>query len=92
MIWLFSANKKKSSECIINQPTQLIVELNSSLWQKIDTIKGFLRSHVICKGFFSMITPFLFQFSKTLSKRQNGHAENRLQITCDLQRYFVTAK
>ena len=30
-IWLFSANKIKSSESISKQPTQLIVELNSSL-------------------------------------------------------------
>ena len=33
-IWLFSANKIKSSE---SEPTQLIVELNSSLWQKLGT-------------------------------------------------------
>jgi len=37
-IWLFSANKIKSSESISKQPTQLIVELNSSLWQKLGTI------------------------------------------------------
>jgi len=36
-VWLFSANKIKSSESISKQPTQLIVELNSSLQQKIDT-------------------------------------------------------
>ena len=30
-IWLFSANKMKSSESFSKQPTQLIVELNSSL-------------------------------------------------------------
>ena len=30
-IWLFSANKIKSSESFSKQPTQLIVELNSSL-------------------------------------------------------------
>jgi hypothetical protein len=30
-IWLFSENKKKSSESFIKQPTQLIIELNSSL-------------------------------------------------------------
>ena len=44
-IWLFSANKIKGSESqsesVCKQPTQLIVELNSSLWQKIDT-------HIIC--------------------------------------------
>ena len=37
-IWLFSANKIKSSESFSKQPTQLIVELNSSLRQIIDTI------------------------------------------------------
>jgi hypothetical protein len=30
-IWLFSANKIKSSESFSKQPIQLIVELNSSL-------------------------------------------------------------
>ena len=30
-IWLFSANKIKSSESVSKQPTQPIVELNSSL-------------------------------------------------------------
>ena len=30
-IWLYSANKIKSSESFSKQPTQLIVELNSSL-------------------------------------------------------------
>ena len=30
-VWLFSANKIKSSETFSKQPTQLIVELNSSL-------------------------------------------------------------
>ena len=34
-IWLFSANKIKSSKSVSKQPTQLIVELNSSLWQKL---------------------------------------------------------
>ena len=37
-IWLFSANKVKSSESFSEQPTQLIVELDSSLWQKLGTI------------------------------------------------------
>ena len=36
-IWLFSANKIKSSESFSKQPTQLIVELNSSLRQIIVT-------------------------------------------------------
>jgi hypothetical protein len=37
-IWLFSANKIKSSESFSKQPTQLIVELNSSLRQIIDSL------------------------------------------------------
>ena len=36
-IWLFSANKLKSSESFSKQPTQLIVELNTSLRQIIDS-------------------------------------------------------
>ena len=36
-IWLFSANKIKSSESVSKQPTQLIVKLNPSLRQKLDT-------------------------------------------------------
>ena len=36
-IWLFSANQIKSSESFSKQPTQLIVELNSSLRQIIDS-------------------------------------------------------
>ena len=37
-IWLFSANKVKSSESFSKQPTQLIVELNSSLRHIIVTM------------------------------------------------------
>ena len=37
-IWLFSANKIKSSESDSKQPTQLIVEHNLSLPQKLDLI------------------------------------------------------
>ena len=37
-IWLFCANKMKSSESGGKQPTQLIVELNSSLWHIIVTV------------------------------------------------------
>ena len=36
-VWLFSANKTKSSESFSKQPTQLIVKLNSSLRQKLGT-------------------------------------------------------
>jgi hypothetical protein len=45
-IWLFSANKIKSSESFSKQPTQLIIELNSSLRHIIVTIViGFFESH-----------------------------------------------
>ena len=37
-IWLFSANKIKSSESFSKQPTQLVMELNSSLWHIIVTL------------------------------------------------------
>ena len=37
-IWLFSANKIKSCECFSKQPTQVIVELNSSLRHIIVTL------------------------------------------------------
>ena len=37
-IWLFSTNKIKSSESFSKQPTQLIVELNSSLRHIIVTM------------------------------------------------------
>ena len=36
-IWLFSSNKMKSSESFRKQPTQIIVELNSSLQHIIVT-------------------------------------------------------
>ena len=36
-IWLFPENKIKSSESVSKQSTQLIVELNSPLWQKLGT-------------------------------------------------------
>ena len=39
-IWLFSSNKIKSSESVSKQPTQLIIELNSSLPQKFDTLNS----------------------------------------------------
>ena len=45
-IWLFSANKTKSFESFSKQPTQLIVELNSSLRHIIVTYDVFLPSTV----------------------------------------------
>ena len=46
-IWLFSANKIKSSESFSKQPTQLIVELNSSLQYIIVTIVRRLMNHIV---------------------------------------------
>ena len=37
-IWLFSANKIKTSESVSKQSTQLKLELNSSLRQKLGTL------------------------------------------------------
>ena len=34
-IWLFSANKIKSSESVSKQPTQLIVAVEIKMWTKI---------------------------------------------------------
>ena len=36
-IWLFSANKIKTSESVSKKSFQLKLELNSSLWQKLGT-------------------------------------------------------
>ena len=38
-IWLFSANNIKSSESFSKQSTQLIIELNLSLWHIIVTMQ-----------------------------------------------------
>ena len=49
-IWLFSANKVKSSESFSKQPTQLIVELNSSLRHTIATYE---RSNPLVLVYYS---------------------------------------
>ena len=51
-IWLFSANKIKCSESFSKQPTQLIVELNSSLRQIIDSIHSPFHQSLLQSGFF----------------------------------------
>ena len=51
-IWLFSANEIKSSEFFSKQPTQLIVELNSSLRHIIVTKKTNGKKHKISNLFF----------------------------------------
>ena len=45
-IWLFSANKIKSSESFSKQPTQLIIELSSSLRHTIVTHPSSLWSQI----------------------------------------------
>ena len=45
-IWLFSAEKIKSSESFGKQPTQLIVKLNSSLWHIIVTINWWVKTSI----------------------------------------------
>ena len=49
-IWLFSADKVKISESVSKQPTQFILELNSSLWQKLGTyVLSFYIHNVVSK-------------------------------------------
>ena len=45
-IWLFSANKIKSSESFSKQSTQLIVELNSSLRHIIVTLYSLMQRQI----------------------------------------------
>ena len=52
-IWLFSANKIKSSESFSKQPTQLIVELNSSLQHVIVTNVSFIAQN-LTESFLSL--------------------------------------
>jgi hypothetical protein len=71
-IWLFSANKIKSSEFVSKKPTQVIVEINSSLRQKLSTIAS------INVGVFYM------QCAQTNVKFQTSlkEAKNRPNNTC----------
>ena len=48
-IWLFSANKIKSSESFSKQPTQLIVKLNLSLRHIIFTFAATLKNRFFAK-------------------------------------------
>ena len=48
-IWLFSANKIKSSEPVSKKLIQLIVKLNTSLWQKLGT-------RLFCKDIYGRAT------------------------------------
>ena len=66
-IWLFSANKTKSSESFSKQPTQLIVELNSlsQLWHCILSSK---MSWVGCLLKDSLLFIFFAENSQILLK------------------------
>ena len=57
-IWLFSANKIKSSESFSKQPTQLIVKLNSSLLRIIVTIVS--MSYVQGQAFHKFVNWLIF--------------------------------
>ena len=72
-IWLFSANKIKSSESFSKQPTQIIVDLNSSLWHIIVTKK---YSGKPCRGLLWLIIMCLHDSSKLYSARQNCAVRN----------------
>ena len=61
-IWLFSANKIKSSES--EQPTQLIVELNSSLRHIIVTIVFTSMTYITLSFLLSVIMHFVKEFEK----------------------------
>ena len=56
-LWLFSANKIKISESFSEQPTQFIIELNSSLRQKLDTIvtTKIIKNYFTFNGFWVII-------------------------------------
>ena len=72
-IWLFSANKLKSSESCSKQPTQLIVDLNSTLRHIIVTKK---YSGKPCRGLLWLIIMCLHDSSKLYSARQNCAVRN----------------
>ena len=71
-IWLFSANKIKSPESVSKQPTQHIVELNSSLRQKLAT-NDFLLIWVT-----DFCLPTLFTVQVVLfSEKQSDYSESK---------------
>ena len=72
-IWLFSANKKKSTESFSKQPTHIIVDLNSSLRHIIVTKK---YSGKPCRGLLWLIIMCLHDSSKLYSARQNCAVRN----------------
>ena len=73
-IWPFSASKMKSSESFSKQPTQLIVELNSSLRQIIDSFVFCWSAVLILVSLRNLI----FRF-ETLSKSSGSELKTRFQ-------------
>ena len=80
-IWLFSANEIKSSESVSKQPTQLIIELNSSLRQIIVTLIFSLK-FVCCDNLYL----FCLQPLKQRSRRNSIDlytADYNIKLICD---------
>ena len=79
-IWLFSANKIKSSESLSKQPTQLIVHLNSSLRQIIDSKRDLLEYSSV----FSSPVPPSVQFSM-MAQPMVAYEQNQIFLRGGLQ-------
>ena len=91
-IWLFSANEIKSSESFSKLPTQLIVELNSSLRHIIVTnLESYESVDIIDKSNENLDGPEdKFGFNKTLwtpeeSSRANGKKLKWLLVSTSLK-------
>ena len=88
-IWLFSANKIKSSEYFSKELTQLIVELNSSLQHIIATLGFSLKNQ--CQISYLKITCFLVQ-EQVFDQFHQGRIFTRIYkinwIDFDLQSNF----
>ena len=86
-IWLFFANKIKSSASFSKQPTQLIVELNSSLRHIIVTYE----MQELCSMYFNKTTPASLMrrdydapcSSRIASSRYRLYIFWRIYVLCD---------
>ena len=83
-IWLFSANKIKSSESVSKQPTQLIVELNSSLRHIIVTLVLFVLSGPNYSTVYSFLVCHFSDLTKLVERdRENLYFwEKAFEKTC----------
>ena len=74
-IWLFSANKLKSSESFSKQATQLIVEFNSSLRHIIVTltllltVKNVFLIKIKIDSFINQLFEYFYNCVKILNKK-----------------------